>query len=66
MKKIFIARNRQQIGAFDVEEVRTGLSKGKFLPDDLAWREGLPSWMPLSKLLELEEESQFSTSHPLS
>jgi hypothetical protein len=48
MSAFFVSRNRQQLGQFSEEEVATGLQSGRFLPDDLGWKEGMESWQPLS------------------
>lgn len=47
--KIFVARKNQHLGQFAPEEVSDGLRTGRFLPTDLAWREGMPNWVPLSR-----------------
>lgn len=46
---IFIARHHQQLGQFTDEEVARGLREGRFLPTDLAWKEGMEQWRPLSE-----------------
>ncbi len=48
MTIIFISRNREQLGQFSEDEVRAGLQSGRFLGTDLAWKEGLAEWSPLS------------------
>lgn len=48
MSQLHIARNGQQLGTFAETEVQAGLAAGKFLPDDLAWAEGMTDWQPLS------------------
>jgi hypothetical protein len=44
---IHVARHQQQLGVFAAEDIVAGLSSGRFLPSDLAWREGMPAWTPL-------------------
>ena len=44
---IHVARHQQQLGVFAAEEVAAGLSAGRFLVSDLAWREGMAAWTPL-------------------
>lgn len=66
MRKIFIARNRQQLGSFDLAEIRAGLAEGRFFLTDLAWREGLPSWVELRQLLEMEQETTTVPPYPQS
>ncbi|MEO6847542.1 MAG: YIP1 family protein [Chthoniobacterales bacterium] len=61
MSKIFLNRSRQSLGQFTPEAVSEGLKSGKFLPTDLAWRDGMESWQPLSSLTDLplaEEEAE--------
>lgn len=48
-----LARHSLQLGTFGEEEIREGVTSGRFLTSDLAWREGMPSWEPLSQVLGL-------------
>lgn len=48
MSKIHLNRAQQNLGEFTPEEVTEGLRSGRFLPSDLAWREGMETWQPLS------------------
>jgi len=54
---IHINRNRENLGKFNDQEVADGLKSGRFLPTDLAWREPMPSWQPLSTFTDLPEPS---------
>jgi hypothetical protein len=45
--QIHIARNSVQLGIFASEDVVAGLSSGRFHATDLAWRDGMQTWMPL-------------------
>jgi len=54
---IFINRNRQSLGQFTEQEVADGLQTGTFLPDDLAWKESMESWKPLSTFTDLPPAS---------
>jgi hypothetical protein len=45
--QIHVARNSAQLGVFALEEIQTGLQSGRFLPSDLAWRDGMAAWTPL-------------------
>lgn len=49
MAMIHISRNREQLGQFPEGEVTEGLRTGRFLPTDLAWKEGMASWTPLAQ-----------------
>lgn len=50
--KIHLNRSGQSLGQFTPEEVRTGFLEGKFTGTDLAWRDGMPSWRPLSEVID--------------
>jgi hypothetical protein len=52
MAMIHINRSGATLGAFPEEEVREGLRTGRFIGTDLAWREGMPTWRPLSEFPE--------------
>ena len=45
--QIHVARNSTQLGVFAPEDIVAGLSSGRFLVSDLAWRDGMPAWTPL-------------------
>src|SRR4029453_795230 len=52
MAMIHVNRGATSLGAFPEEEVREGLPPGRFASSDLGWREGMPSWKPLSEFSE--------------
>jgi hypothetical protein len=58
MAMIHVNRGATSLGAFPEEEVREGLRTGRFASSDLGWREGMPSWKPLSGF------SEFATAAP--
>jgi hypothetical protein len=58
MAMIHVNRGATSLGAFPEEEVREGLRTGRFASTDLGWREGMPSWKPLSQF------SEFATAAP--
>lgn len=53
MIRIHVNRDRQNLGQFSPEEVAAGLVSGRFLPTDLAWREGMETWQPLATFADL-------------
>jgi hypothetical protein len=53
MAMIHVNRGATSLGAFPEEEVREGLRTGRFASTDLGWREGMPSWKPLSQFEEV-------------
>jgi hypothetical protein len=52
MAMIHVNRGTTSLGVFSDEEVREGLSAGRFTPTDIGWREGMASWQPLSQFTE--------------
>jgi hypothetical protein len=52
MAMIHVNRGAESLGVFSEEDVREGLRTGRFAPTDLAWREGMTSWQPLSQFAE--------------
>jgi hypothetical protein len=52
MAMIHLNRGGTSLGIFSEEDVRTGLRSGRFAATDLAWREGMPQWQPLSQFTE--------------
>lgn len=49
MATIHITRGTTSQGTFSEEEVREGLRTGRFILTDLGWKEGMPTWEPLSR-----------------
>ena len=52
MATIHITRGTTSLGTFSEEEVREGLRTGRFVANDLGWKEGMATWEPLSKFSE--------------
>jgi uncharacterized membrane protein YhaH (DUF805 family) len=48
--KIFISKNGQKLGEFELAEVNRMLRIGEIDPGDLAWQEGLPDWVPVQTM----------------
>lgn len=46
----YILKDDQQTGPYEDADIQSGLATGTFAYHDLAWREGLPDWQPLSTL----------------
>ncbi|MDR1281621.1 MAG: CD225/dispanin family protein [Opitutaceae bacterium] len=58
--KYHIARNGQEIGVWTLAEIRTFLETGQLLPGDLAWREGMPGWIPVADVLNSLQPPQLA------
>jgi hypothetical protein len=52
MAMIHVNRGTTNLGVFSEQEVREGLSAGRFAPTDIGWREGMATWQPLSRFPE--------------
>ena len=52
MAMIHVNRGTTTLGVFSDQEVREGLSAGRFAPTDIGWREGMATWQPLSQFQE--------------
>lgn len=50
---IHVNRGATSLGEFSEDEVREGLRTGRFTPTDIAWREGMANWQPLSEFPQL-------------
>lgn len=49
----YLTKNDQQIGPFNVETLEAMLERGEAQSSDLAWREGMDGWQPLSELFDI-------------
>ncbi len=58
MAMIHINRDRKTLGKFSEQDVADGLKNGRFLPTDLAWRDPMPAWEPLSSFTDLPPASE--------
>lgn len=61
--KITIHSHGQQFGPYYLEQVKELMAAGAFVSSDMAWHEGLPSWVPLSDLPFLQGAVS-SARHP--
>jgi len=52
MAMIHVNRGTTSLGVFAEQEVREGLSAGRFALTDIGWREGMATWQPLSQFPE--------------
>jgi hypothetical protein len=53
---VYIQREGQQYGPYPQEDIQGHLASGVLLPTDLAWQEGMPDWVPLSKFSGLKKD----------
>src|SRR6266481_1538378 len=64
MATFHINRGGTNLGTFSEDEVRDGLRGGKFFGTDLGWREGMPTWQPLTQIPELAQETSAGAAGP--
>lgn len=64
MAMIHINRDSENIGKFNDQDVADGLKSGRFLPTDLAWREPMTNWAPLSTFTDLPPPEETADSVP--
>lgn len=50
---IYIVQNNEQSGPYSEEEIRQKLIGGAVSSDDLAWKQGLSDWQPLSSFFNI-------------
>jgi len=50
---VYIIHNKQQSGPHSETEVLAMIGSGQVFRDDLAWKEGLPEWVPLQQTITL-------------
>ncbi len=58
----YYATNGSQKGPVPLEELKSRIARGEVSPTDLAWREGMPDWMPVSTIPELKAEEPAPTA----
>jgi hypothetical protein len=55
---IYLLKNGEKQGPYEKSIVAGWLINGTCSPQDLAWRDGMKEWQPLSTVLLLPEQSQ--------
>lgn len=51
MSTYLVNRDEQELGAFDLPQIKAGLQTGQFENSDWGWQEGMDDWLPLSTLV---------------
>ena len=52
-----INRDGRQFGPYSLEDLRRYLIQGSVLLTDLAWTQGMPTWVPVSQILGIPAPS---------
>ena len=64
MATIHINRGGTNLGTFSEADISSGLRTGRFLGSDLAWREGMSAWKPLSQFTEFAGDLAAASALP--
>src|SRR5262249_30419354 len=56
-----VARNGKRFGPYTIFTARNYLVQGSIRPDDLCWQPGMKTWLPVSRVLQLQPAMD---SHP--
>ena len=54
----YLGRKGEKLGPYTLAQLQTMMAQGQVFPDDLAWGEGMPSWLPAVQVLG-------SAGHPI-
>jgi len=47
---IHISKNGQSLGQFSLADINRMLHSGQISPEDMAWQEGMPQWVPVRSI----------------
>lgn len=61
----YVGRNGQKAGPYSTEQLKQMAAAGKLVPSDLLWKEGLETWVPLTKVKGLLPAGGGGTLPPL-
>jgi hypothetical protein len=50
--EIYLTRDGQQYGPYSIDQIKTAMSDGTVNSNDLAWYEGIPSWVPVNSIIQ--------------
>ncbi|MEY2864256.1 MAG: hypothetical protein RLY58_1963, partial [Pseudomonadota bacterium] len=70
--QIYLARNNEQAGPYTLEQVNSMLAANQVVLTDLAWHEGMDTWLPLGQLTNGQKHyappppAPFSSAPPMS
>lgn len=55
--EVWIARNGKSYGPYEEQDIKQWIADGKISADDLAFKDGESSWVPLSQILKIKPEA---------
>lgn len=65
MAVVYLERDGQQFGPFSVEEAQRYILEGRFGAQDLAWIDGMPEWLSVAQIPQLQVGAAPFVSSPL-
>lgn len=51
----YYSKNAAQLGPVSLDELRAKIASGEISGSEMAWREGMPDWRPISSIAELQD-----------
>src|SRR5437773_7315567 len=63
LQGIYIVKNGKATGPFTDEQLEQMRRSGSVSGDDLAWREGMPEWRPLSTIVDAVQPPPIPLGH---
>jgi len=64
MSTYTISRNGEQFGPYSEGDLHTHINSGHVLSNDLAWKEGMANWLPVSQVFSTSTQSSHVTALP--
>jgi hypothetical protein len=61
----YYSKNSAQLGPVSLDELRAKIAAGEVSGSDMAWREGMPDWRPISTLPELAVSAGVTVPAPM-
>lgn len=59
MAEYWLARNRQKYGPYSADVLQRMMTEGRAAASDLAWKDGMTAWEPLSRVLPAPYSTDF-------
>lgn len=64
MSTYTISRNGEQFGPYSEGDLRAHINSGQVLSNDLAWKEGMTNWLPVSQVFSTGTQSSHVAAPP--
>jgi len=64
MSSYTISRNGEQFGPYSEADLHAHISSGHIRPDDLTWKEGMPTWLPVAQIFSSGAQARPAAAPP--